>query len=93
MYVSGAGEDVTINVMIDVSRDNYMAYTREFYGAHIIIHRRDDFVGQTMTRVVSVPGFETVSLITANVVYTHPDVRSMNLKQRGCYFDGEVSWM
>lgn len=76
--------------MIDVSQENYMAYLKEFYGVSIFVHRPGDFVTKTLTPAISLPGFETVSLVTANVVVSDPLIRSMPLSQRGCYFDGEV---
>lgn len=90
MYVTGAGEDVTLNVLADVSPENYMAYSREFYGTQVIIHRHDDFAGQTTTRIIAQVGFETIIIVNPNVVVSADDVRDMHLAQRGCVFDEEV---
>lgn len=89
-FVSGAGEDVTLNVMADVSRDDYMSYLRAYHGIHIIVHNDMDFVDQTINRIVGQPEFETVIDVSPLVVVSASDVLDMSIARRGCLIDGEV---
>lgn len=88
--MAGAGEDATLNLFINSENESYISYSREFYGAHIMLHHRESFGGKPLHRIISQTGFDTVIQIIPNVVVSAPDVRAMNLKQRGCFFDGEV---
>lgn len=89
-YVSGSGEDVALNLMIDVSRENYMAYVRSYHGVQIIIHGPTDFPETSISKAISQPGYENVVTIKPSVVVSDPDIRSLKLEQRGCFFFDEV---
>lgn len=41
--VSGAGSFVSLEVLLSVSMDNYVAYTRSYYGITVLIHSPEDY--------------------------------------------------
>lgn len=90
MHVSGAGEYVGLTLLIDVSRENYMAYVRPYYGVQILVHDSDRFPDTTISKAVSQPGYETAILVKPSILVTGPEVRSVNLDKRRCLFPDEV---
>lgn len=89
-YVSGAGEDVAISFMVDVSRSNYMAYVRSYHGIQIIIHEPNAYPETSISKAISQPGYEAVLNVKASVIVSDPGIRSLGLDQRGCLFRDEV---
>lgn len=88
--MSGAGDDVALNFMIDVSRLNYMAYVRSYHGAQILIHEPNAYPEASISKAISQPGYEAVITVKASVVHSDPGIRSLSLDQRDCLFPDEV---
>lgn len=73
-----------------VSTSQYVAYTRSYYGISVLIHSPEDYPQASSTTTVAQPGCDVMLAIIPSVVVSEPDVRSLTLKQRNCFFDDEV---
>lgn len=90
--VSGAGENVGLNLRIEVEKEQYVAYSKSFYGAKILIHDAENFPQTSVTTTtIGQPGSDLTIAVIPSVIVSEPGIRSLNLKQRNCLFDNEVS--
>lgn len=81
---------MALNLLIDVSRENYLAYVRPYYGVQVLVHDSDRFPDTTISKAVSQPGYETAISVKPSILVTRPEVRSVDLDKRGCLFPDEV---
>ncbi len=88
--VSGAGQFVSLEVLLRVSMVEYVAYTRSYYGISVLIHSPEDYPQASATTTIAQPGCEVILAIIPSIVVSEPAVRSLTLKQRNCFFDDEV---
>lgn len=88
--VSGAGQFVSLEVLLRVSMAHYVAYTRSYYGISVLIHSPEDYPQASATTTVAQPGCEATLAIIPSVVVSEPTVRTLALKQRNCFFEDEV---
>lgn len=88
--VSGAGQFVSLEVLLRVSTSQYVAYTRSYYGISVLIHSPEDYPQASATTTVAQPGCDVILAIIPSVVVSEPAVRTLALKQRNCFFDDEV---
>lgn len=89
--VSGAGENVGLNLRIEIEKDAYVAYSKSFYGAKILIHDAENFPQTSVTTTtIGQPGFDLTIAVMPSVIVSEPGIRSLSQKQRNCLFDDEV---
>lgn len=88
--MSGAGQFVSLEVLLDVSTAQYVAYSRSYYGVNVLIHSPEDYPQASATTTVAQPGCEVILAIIPSVVVSEPTVRSLALAQRDCLFHDEV---
>lgn len=88
--VSGAGQFVSLEVLLHVSTSQYVAYSRSYYGISVLIHSPEDYPQASATTTVAQPGCDVICAIIPSVVVSEPNVRSLALEQRNCLFDDEV---
>lgn len=90
--VSGAGENVGLNLRIEVEKEHYVAYSKSFYGAKILIHDAENFPQTSVTTTtIGQPGSDLTIAVIPSVIVSEPGIRSLSQKQRNCLFDDEVS--
>lgn len=88
--VSGAGQFVSLEVLLRVSMSQYVAYTRSYYGVSVLIHSPEDYPQASATTTVAQPGCDVILAIIPSVVVSEPTVRTLAIKQRNCFFEDEV---
>lgn len=90
--VSGAGENVGLNVRIEIEKESYVAYSKSFYGAKILIHDAENFPQTSVTTTtIGQPGYDLTIAVLPSVIVGEPGIRSLSQKQRNCLFVDEVS--
>lgn len=89
--VSGAGENVGLNVRIEIEKESYVAYSKSFYGAKILIHDAENFPQTSVTTTtIGQPGYDLTIAVLPSVIVGEPGIRSLSQKQRNCLFVDEV---
>lgn len=89
--VSGAGENVGLNIRIEIEKDSYVAYSKSFYGAKILIHDAENFPQTSVTTTtIGQPGYDLTIAVLPSVIVSEPGIRSLSQKQRNCLFEDEV---
>lgn len=88
--VYGAGENVGLNIIIDIEKDAYVAYSKSFYGAKILVHDAEDFPQTSVTTSIGQPGYDLIMAVLPSVVVSEPGIRGLAQKQRNCLFNDEV---
>lgn len=88
--VSGAGINVGLSALIRIAPMHYVAYSKSFYGAYVLIHGPEDYPQASVTTVVGQPGCDLAIAVTPSVVVSEPSIRDLPQKKRNCLFDDEV---
>lgn len=89
--VSGAGENVGLNIRIEIEKESYVAYSKSFYGAKILIHDAENFPQTSVTTTtIGQPGYDLTIAVLPSVIVSEPGIRSLSQKQRNCLFVDEV---
>lgn len=88
--VTGAGENVGLNIRIEVEKESYVAYSKSFYGAKILIHDPEDFPQTSVTTSIGQPGFDLTIAVLPSVIVSEPGIRGLSQLQRNCLFEDEV---
>ncbi|KAL7302568.1 hypothetical protein TKK_0005203 [Trichogramma kaykai] len=89
LNVPGAGRDVGLSVVLDLEHDSYFGPIRPSVGASILVH--DPFIYpevEVLTSVVQ-PTQETAVILSGTKMESAPDVRSLDLTRRNCWFNDE----
>lgn len=88
--VSGAGENVGLQARIEIEKESYVAYSKSFYGAKILIHDAENFPQTSVTTTtIGQPGYDLTIPVIPSVIVSEPGIRSLSEKQRNCLFDDE----
>lgn len=91
--MSGAGENVGLHLRIEIEKESYVAYSKSFYGAKILIHDAENFPQTSVTTTtIGQPGYDLTIAVIPSVIVSEPGIRSLSEKQRNCLFDDEV-WL
>lgn len=61
--VSGAGQFVSLELLLRVSMAQYVAYTRSYYGISVLIHSSEDYPQASATTTVAQPGIVPVIVV------------------------------
>lgn len=88
--VTGAGENVGLSIRIEVEPDNYVAYSKSFYGAKILIHDPEDFPQTSVTTAIGQPGYDLTIAVLPSVIVSEPGIKGLSQLQRNCLFEDEV---
>lgn len=88
--VTGAGENVGLNIRIEVEKEEYVAYSKSFYGAKILIHDPEDFPQTSVTTSIGQPGFDLNIAVLPSVIVSEPGIRGLSQLQRNCLFEDEA---
>lgn len=92
--VSGAGENVGLNIRIEIEKESYVAYSKSFYGAKILIHDAENFPQTSVTTTtIGQPGYDLTIAVLPSVIVGEPGIRSLSQKQRNCLFVDEVIYL
>ncbi|KAJ8686692.1 hypothetical protein QAD02_022486 [Eretmocerus hayati] len=89
-YVSGAGRDVGLSVVLDVEEQTYYGSIRPSFGASILIHDPYSYPEVELLTSFVQPTQETAVILSASVVESNSDVRILPFTQRDCRFSGEI---
>lgn len=90
--MSGAGENVGLNIRIEIEKESYVAYSKSFYGAKIFIHDAENFPQTSVTTTtIGQPGYDLTIAVLPSVIVSEPGIRSLSEKQRNCLFVDEVN--
>lgn len=73
-----------------IEPDEYVAYSKSFYGAYILIHGPTDFPQTSVTTAIGQPGSDLTIAVTPTVTVSMPRIRQMPITKRKCLFDDEV---
>lgn len=87
--VSGAGEDVGLELIVHPEPDTYQSYTNPVYGAVIIFHHPEHFVDVPPAPVGLQPGYFTKFALAPSILETDESVKSLSIRQRKCLFPDE----
>lgn len=82
---------MALNLLIDVSKQNYVSYVRSYYAVQVMIHDPVEYPESSINKAISQPGFETIIAVKPSVVVSDESIRSMDLIQRECLFKDEAS--
>lgn len=88
--VSGAGQYVGLDVLINVESTEYVSYSKAYFGAAILVHGTQDFPQGADKATVGQPGMDVTVAVIPSVVVSEKSIRQLALNQRNCYFDDEV---
>lgn len=88
--VSGSGNNVGLSALVQIEPDDYVAYSKSFYGAYILIHGPTDFPQTSVTTAIGQPGTDLTISVTPTVTVSEPRIRQMAIHKRKCLFDDEV---
>lgn len=88
--VAGAGRDVGLTVVFDVESHFYGGATRPYFGAAVLINDPDDYPEISLLTAQAQPGNELDIAITGTIIQSVPNVRSLDMTQRQCWFGNEV---
>lgn len=88
--VTGAGENVGLNIRIEVEKETYVAYSKSFYGAKVLIHDPEDFPQTSVTTSIGQPGYDLTIAVLPSVIISEPGIRGLSQAQRNCLFQDEV---
>lgn len=67
VFVSGAGDDVGMDLLLSPEPNEYYSYTRSFYGIHVAIHAQEDYPDMSSSFIIQ-PGYHAKAFITPYVV-------------------------
>lgn len=89
--VSGAGENVGLNIRIEVERTAYVAYSKSYYGVKILVHDAESFPQSSVaSTTIGQPGYDLTIAVIPSVIVSEPGIRALAINQRNCLFDDEV---
>lgn len=88
--VSGAGQHVGLDVVVQVAGDDYVSYSKPFFGASVLVHGSQDYPQGADKAIIGQPGSDVTIGVIPSVVVSERAIRTLSLKQRVCYFDDEV---
>lgn len=88
--VSGAGINVGLSALVLIDPSEYVAYSKSFYGAYILIHGPKDFPQASVTTVLGQPGCDVSISVTPTVTVSQPRIRDVPIERRNCLFEDEV---
>lgn len=91
--VSGAGNNVGLSALVLIEPTEYIAYSKSFYGAYILIHGPKDFPQASVTSVLGQPGCDVSIAVTPTVTVSQPRIRDVPIQRRNCLFDDEVFYI
>lgn len=74
---------------IEVEKEEYVAYSKSFYGAKILIHDPEDFPQTSVTTSIGQPGFDLNIAVLPSVIVSEPGIRGLSQLQRNCLFEDE----
>lgn len=74
-YVSGAGENVGINLLLASEPDEYVSYVRAFYGIQVAIHGQEDYP-DINNPILAQPGYDVKVFVTPSVLTSDQTVCS-----------------
>lgn len=77
-------------MLLRVSEADYVAYTRSYYGITVLIHPPHDYPQYSATTTIAQPGSDVILAVVPSVVISQPEVRTLSLQQRSCFFEDEV---
>lgn len=89
-HVSGAGPNVGLDAVIRVEPEAYMAYTKSYHGAAIMIHGSRIFPQAGDKTTFGQPDCDLTVAVIPSVVVSQPSIRPLSLSQRICLFDDEL---
>ncbi|XP_037044653.1 sodium channel protein Nach-like [Bradysia coprophila] len=87
--VTGAGENVGLSARIHVDKESYVAYSKSFYGAKVLIHDPEDFPQTEVTTSIGQPGYDLAIAVLPSVIVSQPQIRGLPQLQRNCLFEDE----
>lgn len=88
--MSGAGVNVGLSALVQIEPDDYIAYSKSFYGAYILVHGPRDFPQASVSTAVGQPGCDVTISVTPSVTVSQPRIRRLPLSKRNCLFPDEV---
>lgn len=88
--VSGAGQYVGLDIVLDVAPKQYQSFVKSYYGVAVLIHGTEDFPQNSDKTTIAQPGCDVTIAIIPSVVVSEDAIREISFKKRNCYFDDEV---
>lgn len=88
--VSGAGQNVGLEALIWVAKEEYVSYSRSYYGASVLVHGADRFPQTLDKTTFGQPGCDLNIAVIPSVVVSESEIRTVPMQQRNCYFNDEV---
>lgn len=71
--LEGPGDYIGLNLVITPELNNYVAYTRSFYGVQAGIHNSDEFADLN-NLVIAQPGYDVKVMLEPSVLVADPEV-------------------
>lgn len=88
--VSGAGQNVGLDTIIWVAKEEYVSYSRSYYGVSVLVHGAERFPQTLDKTTFGQPGCDLSIAVVPSVVVSESEIRSVPMQQRNCYFNDEV---
>lgn len=79
-----------MEILVNIEPEQYMAYTKTYYGISILIHSPHEYPQNAVAKAVGQVGTDVTINVVPSVVVSDESVRNLPLTQRNCYFDDEV---
>lgn len=91
--VSGAGQNVGLETLIWVAKEEYVSYSRSYYGVSVLVHGAERFPQALDKTTFGQPGCDLSIAVVPSVVVSETEIRSVPMQQRNCYFNDEVCYI
>lgn len=75
--VSGAGPYVGMELLVNIEPEQYMAYTKTYYGVSILIHSPHEYPQNSVAKTVGQIGTDVTINVVPSVVVSETSVRGL----------------
>ena len=84
---------MALDLIIQISTDDYVSYVKSYYGVSVLIHGSEDFPQSADKTTVAQPGCDVTLAIIPSILMSESAIRDLTFDQRNCYFEDEVSYI
>lgn len=91
--VSGAGPYVGMELLVNIEPEQYMSYTKTYFGVSVLIHSPREYPQNSVAKTVGQIGTDVIVNVVPSVIVSEDSIKDLALTQRNCYFKDEVKEM
>ncbi|KAG4076811.1 hypothetical protein HA402_009157 [Bradysia odoriphaga] len=88
--VSGAGPYVGMELLVNIEPEQYVSYTKTYFGVSVLIHSPHEYPQNSVAKTVGQIGTDVIINVVPSVIVSENSIKDLALAQRNCYFTDEV---